>query len=187
MRTRSGGAGAGSSPRLMRAMAAPGLLARLLGGELAVASERDPPDAGRSPALRDVYLPPGRVDPHAEAGELAVPEDGLLFRDGKPVDGTLWRSSVRSASASGSPWLLLGLHGDGGDAFIGRRRAARHRAAHRSAVGSGVDATRRPNFRRLRLALEAPSCRNHCVSHRHRTPAYWSVGRVILSTGSSAG
>ena len=64
------------------------LLARLLGGELAMPAESNALGSSRAAALDDIYLAPGRVDPNAEAGKFAIPEDRVLTLDGQPVDGS---------------------------------------------------------------------------------------------------
>ena len=51
-----------------------------------------PLQAGRPPGLDDVELAPGGVDPHAEAGEVAVPEDRILVVGLQPFHDPLGQS-----------------------------------------------------------------------------------------------
>ena len=51
----------------------------------------------RAAALDDIYLAPGRVDPNAEAGEFAIPEDRVLTLDGQPVDGSFGECELGSS------------------------------------------------------------------------------------------
>ena len=62
------------------------LFARLIGGELAVPAEGNALRSSRAAALHDIDLAPGRVHPDPEAGQFAIPEDGILTLDGQPVD-----------------------------------------------------------------------------------------------------
>ena len=52
-------------------------------------SQGDPLQAGRSAGLDDVELAPGGVDPHAEAGQVAVPEDRVLALGLQPLHNPL--------------------------------------------------------------------------------------------------
>ena len=45
--------------------------------------------AARPPALDNVDLAAGSIDPHAEAGQVVIPEDGLLALGGEPVHDAL--------------------------------------------------------------------------------------------------
>ena len=47
--------------------------------DIGAGPQRDPLQAGWSPRLDDVELAPGGMDPHAEAGQVAVPEHGVLL------------------------------------------------------------------------------------------------------------
>ena len=64
-------------------------------------------EAGRSPRLDDIGLAAGGVDPHTEAGQVAVPEDGILAVDRQSVDDALAQSECASPRHSlarlGSP------------------------------------------------------------------------------------
>ena len=62
-----------------------GALAGLGGGELAVGAEGDAPGPALGPALDHVDLAPRGVDPDAEAGQLAVPEDPVPLLDRETV------------------------------------------------------------------------------------------------------
>ena len=62
------------------------LLSGLLGGNLAVPAEAHPLGPSRPAGLHGVNLPPRGVDPHPEAGEIAVPEDRVLVHDCECVD-----------------------------------------------------------------------------------------------------
>ena len=58
-------------------------------GELAVGAERNAPGRAAGPALDDVDLPAGGIDPpDTEARELAVPEDPVLPLDREAVHPT---------------------------------------------------------------------------------------------------
>ena len=57
----------------------------LLGAEHAVPTHRDPFRSVGPARLRDIDLAAGRIDPRPEAGELPVPEHGVLL-DGELVD-----------------------------------------------------------------------------------------------------
>ena len=94
-------------------------LPRLPGGEVAVPPETDAPEPGRPSGLDHVDLAAAGVDAHAEAGEVAVPEDGILLLDAKRVDGALGDSEFASPR-HGAPSPIA----DDG------RRAIRHQTAH---------------------------------------------------------
>ncbi len=65
------------------------LAAALLHSLLTGRPERRPLQACRSPRLDDVELAPGGVDPDPKAGEVAVPEDGVLAAGLEPVHNPL--------------------------------------------------------------------------------------------------
>ena len=60
-------------------------LAGLGGGDLAVGAEGDAAWPATRPALDDVDLAPRGVDAHAEAGQLAVPDDDVALGDRERV------------------------------------------------------------------------------------------------------
>ena len=68
------------------------LLPGLLGGNLAVAADAHPLRPSRPAGLHDVDLSPRGVDPHPEAGKIAVPEDRVLVHHGERVDGAFGES-----------------------------------------------------------------------------------------------
>ena len=80
------------------------LLARPVRSELPVAADGEALDARRPPALGHVDLSARGVDADPEAGEVAVPEDGLLALDG------LSPSTVRLEMVS-SPRFGIGFLG----------------------------------------------------------------------------
>ena len=63
--------------------------ARLLGGNLAMATQGRAPRPAGTPALDDILLQARRIDPDAEARQVPVPEDGVPVLDRQRVDGTL--------------------------------------------------------------------------------------------------
>ena len=79
------------------------LFARLLDGELAMPAEGNALGSARAAALHDKDLAPGRIDPDPEAGQFAVPEDGILCFDGQPVDGSFGECEL------GSSWHRIGV------------------------------------------------------------------------------
>ena len=63
-----------------------------------IGSEGDSLQAGRAPGLDHIDLAPCSMDPDSEAGEVPVPEDGILVGDRQPVDaapGQFDRASPR--------------------------------------------------------------------------------------------
>ena len=54
-------------------------LSRLGGGDLAVGAERDAARPAAGAALDDVDLAPRGIDAHAEAGQIAVPDDDVAL------------------------------------------------------------------------------------------------------------
>ena len=73
-----------------------GLLAGVIGGEVGVAmlAEADALRAAEGTGLDDEDLLAGWVDADAEAGKVAVPEDGVLAVDREAVHGTLGEGAV---------------------------------------------------------------------------------------------
>ena len=72
------------------------LLARLVGGKFAVLAKRHSLRAARPPALHDVYLPPGGIDPHSEARQVMIPEDGVLALNREQIDSTFGNRQIVS-------------------------------------------------------------------------------------------
>ena len=70
------------------------LLARLLGCYRSMLADGNAPGSARPPALHDVGLAPRGGDADAEAGEVAVPVEGILAVGGERVDGVLGDGSV---------------------------------------------------------------------------------------------
>ena len=64
-----------------------------------------PLQAGRPPGLDDVELAPGGVDPYPEAGEVAVPEDGILVLGLQPFHNPFGQSERTPLRHRFSPGL----------------------------------------------------------------------------------
>ena len=63
------------------------LPARLIGGKLAVPAERHPLRTAPPPALHNVDLSAGGIDPDPKARQIVIPEHGILALDGEQIDG----------------------------------------------------------------------------------------------------
>ena len=70
------------------------LLSSLVDRDAVVGPQGHPLQAGRSPGLDDIEFAPGSVHPHAKAGQVAVPEDGILFFNFSPSTSRLVSLSV---------------------------------------------------------------------------------------------
>ena len=70
------------------------LLAGLLGCYRSMLADGNAPGPARPPALHDVGLAPRGGDTDTEAGEVAVPVEGILAIGGERVDGALRDGSV---------------------------------------------------------------------------------------------
>ena len=72
------------------------LLARLVGGKFAVLAKRHPLGAARPPTLDDVDLPPGGIDPHSEARQVMIPEDGVFALNREQIDDAFGNRQIVS-------------------------------------------------------------------------------------------
>ena len=70
------------------------LAPRLVGGDHPMAPERDPLRLALRPGLNHVHLRPGGIHPDPEAGQLPIPEHGVLLVNGEPVDGAFGNGSI---------------------------------------------------------------------------------------------
>ena len=77
-------------------------LACLCGGDLAVGAEGDAAWRATRPALDDVDLAARGVDAHAEAGQLAVPDDDIARGDRERIHRPARRASACYGAASPS-------------------------------------------------------------------------------------
>ena len=85
-----------------------GLLAGLVGGDVAVEPERDSFRSGRASRLHDVGLAPRGLHPHAEACQVPVPEDGILRADGERIHRALGDTQLASSRHRNSPKGICG-------------------------------------------------------------------------------
>ena len=67
---------------------------RVVGGDHPVPAQGHPPRTARAPALHQVDLDAGRIDPHPEAGQLRVPENDVPAAPGQSVDGSLRKRPI---------------------------------------------------------------------------------------------
>ena len=79
------------------------LPARLIGGKLAVLAERHPLRTAPPPALHNVDLSAGGIDPDPKAGQIVIPEHGILALDGEQIDGAFGDRQIVSFGDGGLP------------------------------------------------------------------------------------
>ena len=87
------------------------LPARLIGGKLAVPAERHPLRTAQPPALHNVDLSAGGIDPDPKAGQIVIPEHGILALDREQIDGAFGDRQIVSFGHGRLP-VIVRLSGD---------------------------------------------------------------------------
>ena len=77
------------------------LLSSPLRGDISMPPDGHALQPFQSPALDHIHFSARRIDPHAEARKIMVPEDGVLVLDGERVDGAFGDPQIASSGHRG--------------------------------------------------------------------------------------
>ena len=154
------------------------LFARLLDGELAMPAEGNALRSSRAAALDDIDLAPGRIDANSEAGQFAIPEDGVVCFDGQPVDGSFGDCELGSfwhRIGSPSPFETVRSRCDDNEEDDGNSTLCQAAPVF-ALCRFPLHHTLNERFPRSLLAADRRlRHRKHYGSDRHQTRAHWST------------
>ncbi len=102
-------------------------LPRLIGRQVPMTPEGHTLRPGRPPGLNHVDLAAGGMDPHPEARQVPIPEDGILGIDGECIDGELGDPELAS-SGHGRSRQLVSCAG-GCEQSVIKKHTTRHQIA----------------------------------------------------------